>query len=197
MEKEQDKVKDFFDQRAEVWDSKQNDQTFATIKLILDRAEVQSTDTLLDVGCGTGVLIPFFQKKGVRQIFAVDFSREMVRLCKEKFPTCRVIEADYEKPLFKPETFSKIFVFNCFPHFRHPYDIFERSFSYLKTGGLFVIAHSMSREDINIHHKLAGQVVENDILMPDLRFQDYFKRAGFKDVIVENSHYFYASGAKY
>ena len=41
---------------------------------------------VLDVGCGTGSLIPFLREYGIQDILAVDISDKMLERLHEKFP---------------------------------------------------------------------------------------------------------------
>lgn len=42
--------------------------------------------SVLDVACGTGVLIPDYLERGAAQVTAIDIAPEMVRIAREKFP---------------------------------------------------------------------------------------------------------------
>ena len=70
---EQQAVIDFFDQAAAGWDA----------QLVRNEAVIGQ---ILDVACGTGVLIPDYLKRGAAQITAIDIATEMVRIAREKFP---------------------------------------------------------------------------------------------------------------
>ena len=78
-------IKEYFDTRAADWDRTliKNDQTIQTI---LELAGVHSGAHVLDVACGTGVLIPYYLERKVASVTAVDISAEMIRLAQSKFP---------------------------------------------------------------------------------------------------------------
>lgn len=82
---EQQAVIDFFDQAAAGWDA-QLVRNEAVIGQILDNAGIRPGVSVLDVACGTGVLIPDYLKRGAAQITAIDIAPEMVRIAREKFP---------------------------------------------------------------------------------------------------------------
>ena len=58
----------------------------AVIGQILDNAGIRPGVSVLDVACGTGVLIPDYLKRGAAQITAIDIAPEMVRIAREKIP---------------------------------------------------------------------------------------------------------------
>ncbi len=64
---EQQAVIDFFDQAAAGWDA-QLVRNEAVIGQILDNAGIRPGVSVLDVACGTGVLIPDYLKRGAAQI---------------------------------------------------------------------------------------------------------------------------------
>lgn len=49
---------------------------------------------LLDLGCGTGFYVPFWQARGVRELVGVDVSAQNVAALRQLFPQCRFVEAD-------------------------------------------------------------------------------------------------------
>ena len=117
---EQQAVIDFFDQAAAGWDA-QLVRNEAVIGQILDNAGIRPGVSVLDVACGTGVLIPDYLKRGAAQITAIDIAPEMVRIAREKFPqeNVRFVCGDAETaPL--GEGFDAIVIYNAFPHFPDP-----------------------------------------------------------------------------
>ena len=58
----------FFDAHAKKWDESLNSVDFNSISKILKRAQFESRDQVLDVGGGTGVLIPFLKQLGISNV---------------------------------------------------------------------------------------------------------------------------------
>ena len=145
-------VIEFFDRMAPQWDADliRHDDIINTI---LDNAGVKPGVRVLDVACGTGVLIPDYLERGVESVTGVDISQEMIRIAKEKFPQENVdfICADVENaPL---DEYDVIMVYNAFPHFPEPEELIKSLVGHLAIGGTLTIAHGMSREMIDNHHK--------------------------------------------
>ena len=80
----QQEIIKFFDRRAPDWDAEMI-RDDAVIDAILDNAGVKAGDDVLDVACGTGVLIPDYLQRGVSRITAVDISPEMIAHARRKF----------------------------------------------------------------------------------------------------------------
>ena len=81
MDKKQ--VAEFFDNLAEVWDIDMV-KNQSKIDDILDKAEVTEGKYVLDVACGTGVLIPDYIKRKVSKCVAIDISDKMIEKAKGK-----------------------------------------------------------------------------------------------------------------
>ena len=75
---EKEAIRAFFDRLAPGWDA-ETVRNEPVIARILDNAEVREGCTVLDVACGTGVLIPDYLKRGAAQITAIDIAPEMAR----------------------------------------------------------------------------------------------------------------------
>jgi ubiquinone/menaquinone biosynthesis C-methylase UbiE len=190
------KLHNFFDDLASSWDSRSNKELDARIELILQKIEFSPQDKVLDVGAGTGVLIPYLRARGIKDICAVDFSIKMIEILKNKYPDVKTHHLNYEKSFFEKETFSKILIYNVFPHFNDNNKVFKLSYEYLTPNGQLIIAHSMNREELNDHHKKAGKEVESHMLPSDKEFTKLFKNSGFTNIEVTNKEFFFACGTK-
>ena len=161
---EQQAVIDFFDRAAANWDA-QLVRNEAVIGKILDNAGLRPGVSVLDVACGTGVLIPDYLKRGAARVTAIDIAPEMARIAREKFPqeNVRFVCGDAETaPL--GEGFDAIVIYNAFPHFPDPERLVARLAALLAPGGRLTVAHGSSRAAIDAHHHGAASHVSNGLL---------------------------------
>ena len=160
-------VIEFFDRAASRWDSEliRHDDV---IGKILDGAGVKPGVRVLDVACGTGVLIPDYLAREVESVTGVDISPEMIRIASEKFPQERVrfLCGDVEELPLEAE-YDCIVVYNAFPHFPEPERLVRRLSGLLAPGGRLTIAHGMSRAAIDGHHRGAASKVSCGLLHED------------------------------
>ncbi len=142
----------FFDKNAFVWDE-QMIRDDKIIDMILANAGVSGDKDVLDVACGTGVLIPDYLARNVASVTAVDISSEMVKMAKQKFQqqNVHIICGDIET-IELPQKYDNIVVYNAFPHFAEPQVLIKRLVTLLKPDGMLTVAHGMSRERINACH---------------------------------------------
>ena len=180
----------FFDRLAPNWDTEmiRNDNV---IKTILDNAGVASGKDILDVACGTGVLIPDYLSRNVASVTAIDISPKMIEIAQSKFlyklrssdnsgkglenverpdtggnfksTNLSIICGDVESYDFEKQ-FDSIVLYNAFPHFPDPDRLISVLSEKLKPNGILTIAHGMSREKINSHHKGSASHVSNGLM---------------------------------
>ena len=143
----------FFDRMAPQWDADliRHDDV---ISKILDGAGVTEGVRVLDVACGTGVLIPDYLERNIARVTGVDIAPEMIRIAGEKFPQDNVdfLCGDVEELPLEP-VYDCVVVYNAFPHFPEPERLVRRLAGLLKPGGRLTIAHGQSRAAIDNHHK--------------------------------------------
>lgn len=111
-------VIEFFDRAASSWDAEmiKND---VIMEKILDNAEIGEGQDVLDVACGTGVMLPYYLQRGVASVTGIDISPEMAKIATKKFAgdtRVQVICGDVEEVKFQKK-FDRIVVYNAFPHF--------------------------------------------------------------------------------
>ena len=160
-------VIEFFDRLAPGWDAEmvRNDEIISTI---LDNAAVTEGKVILDVACGTGVLIPDYLKRKVASVTGIDISPKMAEIAKAKFPQPEVtiLCGDVESTYFGKQ-FDCIVVYNAFPHFPDPERLIKNLSGLLKPGRTLTVAHGMSREKIDAHHHGSAHHVSNGLMSAD------------------------------
>ena len=158
---------DFFNKYAPTWDEHMIKNT-QIINKILDSAEVLSGVSVLDVACGTGVLIPDYLERKVKSITAVDISDEMIKIAEKKFkvvPSISIICGDVLETEFR-DSYDCIIVYNAFPHFPEPQALINKLAKLLSPGGTLTIAHGMSREQLLKHH--SGEAKNTSLPLPEI-----------------------------
>ena len=186
----------FFDRCAANWDADmiKND---VIIGKILDNAEVGQDMDVLDVACGTGVMFDYYLERNVASVIGIDISPEMAKIASAKYADnekVQVICGDVEEQNFDRK-FDRIVVYNAFPHFPKPKRLIKILAGLLKDGGRLTIAHGMSREAIDGHHKGSASKVSNGLMAADSLkklFDPYFD----VEIMISNSRMYQVSGVK-
>ena len=137
-------IEAFFDRAASSWDDEMIKDDLI-IKTILDNAKVEESNTVLDVACGTGVMIPYYLDRGAHPT-GIDLSKKMIEIAKKKFKDIEFIWGD------------------AFPHFIDPEALVKHLATLLNKDGTLTIAHGMSRERINHHHEGVASSISNGLM---------------------------------
>lgn len=164
---QQHEIIDFFDRRAPHWDA-ETVRDEETLAYILDNADICAGCRVLDVACGTGVLIGDYLARGVASVTAIDISPEMAHRAAQKFPqeNVTVLCGDVETAAFDKK-FDRIVVYNAFPHFPDPARLIGVLAGLLEAGGRLTVAHGMSREALDRHHSGTASNVSLGLLHED------------------------------
>ena len=186
---------EFFDMCAPEWDAEMI-RYDDIINIILDNAKVCEGKDILDVACGTGVLIPDYLQRKVKSVTAIDISPEMIKVAQDKFRQGNVqfLCGDVEE-IKLHEHFDCIVVYNAFPHFPNPENLIKVLASYLRDGGVLTVAHGMSRAAIDSHH--SGRVSKVSVgLMSEDELADIFGRYLKVSVKISDDSMYQVTGIK-
>ena len=189
-----DQVK-FFDSIAKDWDNIiRIDEK--KINYLLSKIDIKEDDYILDVGTGTGVLIPFLVKlcpKG--KIKAVDISCNMLDVARKKFNDINNVEfilLNVETDNLD-EKFNKIVLYSMFPHLKDKTNTIKKLVQKnLLDCGKLIIAHSDSREYLNNMHKNTDKRVSESRLIDVNEQKKIFEDAGLKveEAFEDNNIYY-------
>jgi demethylmenaquinone methyltransferase/2-methoxy-6-polyprenyl-1,4-benzoquinol methylase len=176
------KQKEFFNQKAQIWDEITIHDP-KKVQYITELLAIVGNDRILDVGSGTGVMIPFYEKYlSDGCVVAVDYSEKMIKEAQKKFPA-----KDHPKISFQAadvynlkytEEFDVVVCYSCFPHFVDQPLAIQILAKALKHGGRLAVAHSNSADKINGVHKNGGVEIKNDFLPSMQQLKQMMKQEG-------------------
>lgn len=174
----------FFDSRASQWDKKTTSRQLEQLSGIFRRDLPDLKGPLLDIGSGTGILIPFLDNHPAKPfpLIELDLSREMLQTARNKFnfkPQIPFIQADARALPFSDECFRTIICFSVFPHFQDKHRTLGEIYRCLAYGGFFIILHLMGHEELNAVHQRAGEAVNSDVMPPAKSLAAEMQTLGF------------------
>ncbi len=179
-------IQQFFDHQAPTWDYSFDEQKLTHLKDLFAQFVQRLQTPILDLGCGTGVLLKVFPQFLVEQqgmIVELDIAWAMLNQVKPKMndlqaKVCR-IQADGHVLPFVEQSFKEVVAFQVFPHFTHPQHVTSEVARILKPGGRFIILHLMDHFKLNELHRNAGQTVANHYLPPVSELGQQLQPFGF------------------
>ena len=188
-------VIEFFDRMAPQWDADMV-RSDEIIGAILDNAGVGEGSDVLDVACGTGVLIPDYIARNVKHVVGIDISPEMAKIAAAKFPqeNVEIVCGDVEKAELG-RSFDRIVVYNAFPHFPEPERLIRTLSGMLRPGGTLTVAHGMSREKIDSHHSGHASKVSVGLMHED-ELEQIFAKYLTVTVKISNDRMYQVVGVK-
>lgn len=172
-------TREFFDRAAPTWDEKMSLDS-ALAAAILDRAGLPAKGAqpaasapgpgrlrVLDVGSGTGLLIPFILERVLPggKVYALDLSPLMLDQLRAKgLPNVETLCAPVEAIPLPDASCDVVICFSAFPHFADQGRALAEMARVLVSGGRLVIAHGRPRQAINdFHTNLGGAVADHHL----------------------------------
>lgn len=176
----------FFDQAAANWDALEVGETYARLREIMAGLSIGPGATVLDVGCGTGVLFPALLEKVGRDghIVALDISGEMLKRAQAKGYPVECVQSDAQRLPLKDGTFDWVVCNAVFPHFPDKLRALAEIRRVLRAGGWLLICHTASRQAINEFHRSVGGVVAHDTIPDEKAMRQLLREAGLGEVRV-------------
>ena len=190
----------FFNQKAATWDESGSESDMAKLKEMTERLEIRPGARLLDVGSGTGILLPFLLSKigNSGQIVAIDYAEEMLKIARIKYlsNTVHYLQADVDHLPLRNELFDAAICYSSFPHFRHKLESLLEINRVIKDSGRLTICHTSSRSEINgLHHEIP--TLANDVIPDENEMKAILLQAGFNNIKIEdNTHSYLATAQK-
>jgi len=192
-------IRIYFNQRAEVWDEVSSEKDAAKLGRMVQRLDIEYGSTVLDVGSGTGVFVPFLLSRIGRsgRLVALDFAEEMLRRSRDKGfdGSIDYLHANITSAPLHSGAFDAVVCYSSFPHFQDKLRALSEISRVLKNGGRLFICHTSSRVKINqIHSQIPA--VENDIIPDEDEVRLLLLMAGFTDIRIDDSSDSYLASAR-
>jgi ubiquinone/menaquinone biosynthesis C-methylase UbiE len=184
-------LQEYFDQLAPTWDEELTPERLKRLGNIVKELGIEPGYYVLDIGSGTGVLLPFLiaELDDEGKIVALDFSAEMLCQAQAKNfpPIVGFAQADVLAIPLADNCADLAICNSVFPHFNDKARALKEIARVLRNNGRLVICHTMSRAMINQLHQSAGGIVASDLLPPEFQLRRLIKQAGLKITCFEDS----------
>jgi ubiquinone/menaquinone biosynthesis C-methylase UbiE len=184
--------KTYFSKAADSWDKRFHTPKLSSFleKLVLQFG-LEQGQNILDVGTGTGVLIPYLIRAvGLEgSVTAVDYSEKMIQVCKKKHLHLKNVSiklGNIEETAFPTESFDTVICFGVFPHLENKKKALRNINRILKPDGKLIIAHALSSEELKTHHNNSSSTVMHDMLPEETKMKKLLEKTGFTRINIKD-----------
>lgn len=186
----------YFEEVAENWDNMVNHDK-GKLEFLLSKADIRRGDKVMDVGTGTGILLPFVSRLvgAEGMIRAVDASGKMIKVAERKYAmlpnvTFEVADIEHYNSI---EKYDRIILYSVFPHLHHGIETVKKLVeNNLLPGGILMVAHSQNRDSINNKHKGKDLVLDSFMLPAVEKLAEMFENVEIKVInTLDNEDYYY------
>jgi SAM-dependent methyltransferase len=135
----------FFSKLAHLFDPPLPEGVPERLGKIVGSAGIAEGDVVLDLGTGTGILIPLIQEYGPEKIFACDLSDGMLVRLKGHYAYAETILGDARDLTLPDASIDVVFMNACYPNIIDKGATFANISRMMKPGGRMVISHPMGK----------------------------------------------------
>jgi len=184
--------KAYFNDQANSWNERFcNPKLSSFLENFVPQFGLEAGQNILDVGTGTGVLIPYLIREvgPAGSVTAIDYSENMIQICKTKHSHLKNVSVrlqDIEEDAFPTETFDAVICFSLFPHLENKEKALQNINHTLKPSGKLVIAHALSSEELTAHHNNASSAVVHDVLPEEAEMKQLLEQTGFAGISIKD-----------
>ena len=118
------------------------------LETIIAQGKITKGDIVLDVGSGTGILIPVIKKYKPDRIYACDLSEVMVEQLNKNYPDVETIVSDVRDLRLPDCSIDVVFINACYPNIVDKAGAFSNISRMMKARGRIVISHPLGKSFI-------------------------------------------------
>ena len=184
--------KTYFGKAADSWDKRFHTPKLSSfLEKLVPQFRLEPGQNILDVGTGTGVLIPYLIRAvgPDGSVTAVDYSETMIKICRTKHSHLKNVTVELkniEEADFPTESFDAVICFGVFPHLENKEKTLRNINRTLKSSGKLVIAHALSSEELKAHHNNASSTVMHDVLPEKAEMKKLLEQTGFAEISIKD-----------
>ena len=115
------------------------------LEKIVAVGKIRKEKIVLDVGSGTGILIPIIRKYNPSRIYACDLSEKMLGQLNKNYPDVLTFRGDVKDLALPDASVDVVFINACYPNIADKKGAFENIARMMKVGGRMVISHPLGK----------------------------------------------------
>ncbi len=120
------------------------------LERIVESGGIIKGAAVLDVGSGTGIMVPLIRKHEPAHIYACDLSEAMLAQVRKNYPYAETILGDVRDLGLPDSSLDVVFINACYPNIVDKATAFSNIGRMLKPGGHLVISHPLGKSFIEV-----------------------------------------------
>jgi ubiquinone/menaquinone biosynthesis C-methylase UbiE len=145
--------RELFDKLYRLFEPPLPDGVPERLERIVASGEIERGDSVLDVGSGTGIMVPLIREYQPARIYACDLSEAMLGQLRENYAYAETILADVRELRLPDASLDVIFINACYPNIVDKATAFSNISRMLVPGGRLVISHPLGKSFIEVIRK--------------------------------------------
>jgi len=176
----------FFDELSVSWDTRGPSPAPEAVLTFLRKLPIDSDKTVLDIGTGTGLLIPHILSFNPARVIAMDLSARMLSILEGKYSSrygarLEILQGDVHLLNLQDATVDTAICNGVYPHFHDKRLALSQLGRVLKKGGILAVNHFAGRAFINgVHGSSSHDLIRQDLLEPAMMVSETIAGCGFQ-----------------
>jgi len=140
---------EYFSENLHLFDPPLPDGVPERLEDIVRSGRIKPFDVVLDIGTGTGILIPLILKYEPARVVANDLSRQMLETVKERYPSVNTLHGDIRDLGLPDQSVDVVFINACYSNIADKPRSFTNIRRITRAGCRVVISHPMGSSFIH------------------------------------------------
>lgn len=181
---------EFFDEHVDLFEPPLPEGVPERLETTIRESGLRQGERVLDVGTGTGILIPYILRYGPSEVHACDLAEKMLRRVRDKFPEVITHHCDVKDLPLPDGSLDMVFINACFSNIIDKQRSLDNLARLLHRKGRLVISHPMGRDFI-VALKKKGTPFPLDLLPDEAEARELVGPHGFEIVSFRDEPLFY------
>ena len=138
-----------FDELVHLFEPPLPENVPARLSRIVAAAEILSGEVVLDVGTGTGILVPEIKKYRPGRIYACDLAEKMLAQLRKNYSGVDTILADVRDLALPDASIDVVFINACYPNIADKHGAFSNIARMMKPAGRVIVSHPLGKQFVH------------------------------------------------